>query len=222
MRTGANLGFAGGNNAGIRRAFERGADWVLLLNNDAVAEPGLADALARAAETRPDAGILACKILFEKGRTLQYAGARFNPRLGYSGRLTGYGKEDKHDESLRDVGRADGAAFALSRAAFEQVGGLDESLYMYVEDVDLSFRVQQAGYRGRIRAGRRVRHKGSQPAAAAPRRRISSTRCATRSPSASAMRRCPAGCALSAASSSLPRISCRRCRIPPGSTRHVR
>ena len=47
LRTGANLGFAGGNNVGIRRALERGADWVLLLNNDAVAEPGLADALER-------------------------------------------------------------------------------------------------------------------------------------------------------------------------------
>jgi GT2 family glycosyltransferase len=161
LRTGANLGFAGGNNAGIRRAMERGADWVLLLNNDAIVEPGLSDALARAADARPDAGILACKILFEKGRKLQYAGARFNPRLGYSGRLTGYGKEDKGDESLRDVGRADGAAFALSRVAYNEVGGLDESLYMYVEDVDLSFRVRRAGFGVVFVPDARVRHKGS-------------------------------------------------------------
>jgi glycosyltransferase involved in cell wall biosynthesis len=60
VRTGANLGFAGGNNAGIRRALERGADWMLLLNNDGVAEPGLAAALERAAGERPDAGLLAC------------------------------------------------------------------------------------------------------------------------------------------------------------------
>src|SRR4051812_21927963 len=161
LRTGANLGFAGGNNAGIRRAMERGADWVLLLNNDAIVEPGLVDALARAADARPDAGILACKILFEKGRKLQYAGARFNPRLGYSGRLTGYGKEDKGDESLRDVGRADGAGFALSRVAYNEVGGLDESLYMYVEDVDLSFRVRRAGFGVVFVPDARVRHKGS-------------------------------------------------------------
>src|SRR5205823_7762220 len=87
LRTGANLGFAGGNNAGIRRALERGADWVLLLNNDATAEPGLAAALASAASARPDAGLLACKILREDGRTVQYAGARFNGLLGYSGRV---------------------------------------------------------------------------------------------------------------------------------------
>ena len=55
IRTGANLGFAGGNNVGIRRALERGADWVLLLNNDAVADKGIAGALMRAAEARcPD------------------------------------------------------------------------------------------------------------------------------------------------------------------------
>src|SRR3954454_10806732 len=75
LRTGANLGFAGGNNAGIRRALGRGADWVLLLNNDAVAEPGLAEALERAAAARPDAGLLACTILAADGRTVQYAGA---------------------------------------------------------------------------------------------------------------------------------------------------
>src|SRR3954462_15003876 len=63
LRTGANLGFAGGNNAGIRRALERGADWVLVLNNDAVAVPGLAAALEQAASARPDAGLLACIVL---------------------------------------------------------------------------------------------------------------------------------------------------------------
>src|SRR5207253_1829127 len=57
IRTGENLGFSGGNNAGIRRALQRGAGWVLLLNNDAVADPGLPAALERAAAARPDAGL---------------------------------------------------------------------------------------------------------------------------------------------------------------------
>jgi GT2 family glycosyltransferase len=162
IRTGANLGFAGGNNVGLRRAHERGAEWVLLINNDAFAEPGLAEALARAATARPDAGVLACKILFEDGRTVQYAGATFNARLGYSGRLFGSGKPDRPDEGgVRDVGRADGAAFALSREAFERAGGLDESLFMYVEDVDLSLRVRRAGFAVVLAPAARVRHRGS-------------------------------------------------------------
>ena len=79
IRAGVNLGFAGGNNVGIRRALDRGAEWVLLLNNDAGVEPGLADALAAAADARPDAGVLACKVLFADSDRLWYAGAGFNP-----------------------------------------------------------------------------------------------------------------------------------------------
>src|SRR5205823_13156873 len=49
IENGANLGFSGGNNAGIRRALEQNADWVVLLNNDAVPEAALLDALRAAA-----------------------------------------------------------------------------------------------------------------------------------------------------------------------------
>ena len=62
---------------------------------------------------------------------------------------------------MRDVDRADGAALALSRAAYEQVGALDESLFMYVEDVELSFRVRRAGFAVVFVPDARVRHKGA-------------------------------------------------------------
>jgi len=156
LRLDTNLGFAGGNNAGIRLAFERGADWVLLLNNDAVAEPGLAAALDRAAAGRPDAGLLACKILNEDGVGVQYAGASFNARFGYSGRVSTTGPD-----RLRDVGRADGAALVVSRAAVERAGLLDESLFLYVEDVEWSLRIRTAGFAVVFVPDARVRHKGS-------------------------------------------------------------
>jgi len=156
LRTGANLGFAGGCNRGIARALERGADWVLLLNNDATAEPGLQAALERAVAARPDAGLLACKILTEDGSGVQYAGAAFNARLGYSGRVDTTGPDE-----VRDVGRADGAALAVSRPAVERAGALDESLFMYVEDVDWSLRMRAAGFAVVFVPDARVRHKGS-------------------------------------------------------------
>jgi len=160
IRTGANLGFAGGNNVGIRRALGRGADWVLLLNNDAVAEPGLAAALERAAAARPDAGMLACKILFADGETVEYAGASFSALLGYSGRRVGWGERDRFHE-VRDVDRADGAAVAVSRAAVERVGLLDEELFAYVEDVEWSLRIRRAGFAVVFVPDAKVRHKGS-------------------------------------------------------------
>jgi GT2 family glycosyltransferase len=155
-RTGSNLGFAGGNNVGIRRALARGADWVLLLNNDAVAEAGLPAALERAAAARPDAGLLACMILDAGGGGVQYAGASFNAQLGYSGRI-----DTQSRDGLRDVGRADGAAFAVSRSAVERAGELDESLFMYVEDVEWSLRIKRAGFAVVLVPDARVRHKGS-------------------------------------------------------------
>jgi GT2 family glycosyltransferase len=160
IRTGANLGFAGGNNVGIRRALERGADWVLLLNNDAVMEPGLPDALERAARARPDAGLLACKVLFEDGRTVMYAGASFNALVGYSGRRVGFGRPDRYHAS-RDVGRADGAAMAVSRTAVERAGLLDETLFAYVEDVEWSLRIRAAGFGVVFVPDAVVRHRGS-------------------------------------------------------------
>ena len=161
IRTGANLGFAGGNNVGIKRALERGADWVLLLNNDAIAGEGIAAALERAAAARPDAGLLACKIYLHDD-VLQYAGASFAPILGYSGRLTGYGqRDDGRWDQLRDVGRADGAAMAASRAAIERVGLLDEELFAYVEDVDWSLRMRAAGFAVVFVPEARVWHRGS-------------------------------------------------------------
>jgi GT2 family glycosyltransferase len=160
VRNDANLGFAGGSNVGIRRALDRGADWVLLLNNDAVAEPGLEAALERVARDRPDAGILACKVLFEDGRTVMYAGASFNTLLGYSGRRRGFGQADRAD-ARHDVGRADGAAMALSRELLERIGFLDEELFAYVEDVDLSLRARAAGFAVVFVPDAVVRHKGS-------------------------------------------------------------
>jgi GT2 family glycosyltransferase len=163
VRNTANLGFAAGSNIGMRRALERGADWVLLINNDAVAEPGLPHALAQAATHRPDAGVLACKVLFadSPGR-VEYGGAAFHPLLGYSGRQRGYGKREAgHFDALRQVDYASGAGMAISRAAIQRAGMLDETLYMYVEDVEWCLRIRAAGFAVVFVPQARVLHRGS-------------------------------------------------------------
>ena len=130
------------------------------MNNDAVVVPGIAEALEEAAAVRPDAGVLACKVMFESGLTVMYAGATFRAWLGYSGRVTGHGGPDHFDE-LRDTGRADGAAMAVSRAAIERAGLLDERLFAYVEDVDWSLRIRKAGFAVVFVPDAVVLHEGS-------------------------------------------------------------
>jgi len=163
LRSEENLGYAGGNNLGIRRALERRADWILLLNNDTVAGAGIAGALEAAAREGPGAGVLACKVLFaEAPDRLMYAGGRFDTLLGYSGRLEGHGQpDDGRFDSLREVDRATGEAMAVSRAAIERAGFLDESLFAYVEDVEWCLRIRAAGFAVLFVPEARVWHRGS-------------------------------------------------------------
>jgi GT2 family glycosyltransferase len=162
IRNDANLGYAAGNNRGIRRALERGADWVLLLNNDVVVDSGIVDALAGAAGARPDAGVLACKVLFASDPTrIEFAGADFNALLGYSGRQRGYGRTDDGDDgALRDIGRGTGAAMAVSRRAIDAAGLFDEQLFLYVEDTDLCLRIRASGAAIVYVPNARVWHEG--------------------------------------------------------------
>ena len=168
VRTGVNLGFAAGNNVGIRRALDRGADWVLLVHNDATVEPGIAAALAAAAAARPDAGVLACKVLFADSDKLWYAGADFNAYLGRS-RHEGFGEPDRPDGSgeLRDTVRATGAGMAVSRVAIEAAGLLDEELFLYAEDLEWSLRISEAGFAVVYVPEARVRHSVSAAAGGA-------------------------------------------------------
>ena len=191
VRTGVNLGFAGGNNVGIRRALDRGADWVLLLNNDATVEPGLVEALAAAAEARPDAGVLACKVLFADSDRLWYAGAEFDSVTGRS-RHEGFGEPDEPG-TLRDTRRATGAAMAVSRAAIDAAGLLDEELFLYAEDLEWSLRIRRAGLRWCTCPTRESAIASPAPPAVRARRRRATTRRATCSPSSSATARCREG-----------------------------
>jgi GT2 family glycosyltransferase len=165
VRAGVNLGFAAGNNVGIRRALDRGAEWVLLVNNDAIVGPGLLDALAEAAAARPDAGVLACKVLFAGSERLWYAGAGFDPYLGRS-RHQGFGNADAPG-ALGDTARATGAAMAVSRAAIEAAGLLDEELFLYAEDLEWSLRIREAGFAVVYVPAARVRHRVSAAAGGA-------------------------------------------------------
>jgi GT2 family glycosyltransferase len=174
VENGANLGYSGGNNAAIRRALERGADWVVLLNNDAELEPGALEAFAAAATAgdaaaSPLPGVLAGKLLFPDGR-VQWAGQPVNLRTGYSGRPLGFGEPDGPEFSVPGpVPRAVGALMAVSRPAIEATGLLDDDLFAYVEDVDWCLRIRAAGFDCVFVPGARARHAlaGSTGGAAA-------------------------------------------------------
>jgi GT2 family glycosyltransferase len=163
IENGTNLGFAEGNNVGLRAARETGADYVLLLNNDTIVAPDSIAQLVAAGERLPDAGALCPLILYrDEPERIWYAGARFDPRRGHNGRHTGYGELDRGQyDRVREIGRGTGAAMLVRRGALEGVGLLDGDLFLQVEDVEWSLRMRRAGWRIFFVPAGRVWHRVS-------------------------------------------------------------
>ena len=163
IRSAENLGFSGGNNLGLRRALELGCDYAFLLNNDTLVDPGMLGPLLEEAERRPDAGALCPLVLYAHPPDLiWYAGAEFDPRRGHNGRQTGYRERDRGQYSkVREISRASGAAMLVPRRVLEEVGLLDEDLFLHVEDVEWSLRIRAAGYRLYFVPAARLWHKVS-------------------------------------------------------------
>jgi len=163
LQTGQNLGFAGGNNAGIRRAFADGADHVLLLNNDTTVDPGFVTALVEAARANPRAGLLSSKILFfDRPDVLWYAGASFHRRLGW-GRHRGYGQRDVGQfDRIEETDRPTGCSLLATRACCERVGLLPEHYFCYAEDLEWGLRALAFGFQVLYVPESRVWHKVSR------------------------------------------------------------
>ena len=145
LPAGANLGFAAANNLAVQRF--RGSRWIALLNPDAFPEPDWLQTLVEAA--REDAGIaaLASRTVDARDTTLlDGAGDAYHISGRYWRRGYHCAAQHRH-EQREEIFAACAAAALYSRAAWEQVGGLDEDFFCYGEDVDLGFRLQLAGYR---------------------------------------------------------------------------
>jgi GT2 family glycosyltransferase len=166
LRSEVNLGFAGGNNLGLRRALEDDAGYVFVLNNDVEVEPGAVAALVEAARRLPSVGALNPKILFaDPPGHVWFAGARFDPRRGYNGRQRGYRRPDSPElAEVVTTDRACGAALLVPRAVLERVGLFDEELFLYSEDTDWSLRAREAGLVLYVVPDARVVHRVSASA----------------------------------------------------------
>ena len=163
VQTGANLGFAGGNNVGIRRALEAGAVYMLLLNNDTVVDPGLLEAFVAAAQRHPDAAAFSGKIyFFDHPRRVWYAGARWDSHRT-SFLQIGEGIEDAGQafSEGEETAYACGCAFFVSAKKLGEVGLLDEDFFLYFEETDWCYRARRRGYPSRFVPEARLWHKVS-------------------------------------------------------------
>lgn len=154
-----NLGFAGGNNLGIKFAMEHGADYIMLLNNDTVIDPAMISELIKNAN---ETDIVAPRMFYyDKKDVIWYSGGNINK---YSGniRCKYFGKNVREvNDKIEECTFATGCCILFSVNLIDKIGGLKDDYFMYCEDTEFSIRVIEAGGVIRVIPSAKLWHKVS-------------------------------------------------------------
>jgi GT2 family glycosyltransferase len=154
IQSGANRGFGGGCNVGMRRALIEQADYVWLINSDATADPSALSALVGVARSCSDVGAV--------GSVLYEAGTIDRIQLWGGGRVGLWTGQCRNSLNPAPLDFISGASALLRVAALEKIGLFDETSYfMYWEDTDLCFRLRIAGWKLAVAEDSHIWHKQS-------------------------------------------------------------
>lgn len=160
LENGRNLGYSGGNNAGVELAFSRGADYVLILNNDTIVSPDIITQLSRTAAFLPKDSIVGSAIYrFDRRDSLWMLGANWDSLECRFEPLNANNSPESANRWVREVDYIVGCALFLSRSSFERVGGFDEDFFLHYEEIDWCFRARRLGFRSFVTLDARLWHK---------------------------------------------------------------
>lgn len=157
-----NLGFAGGCNLGIQCVLDQGANWVLLLNNDAYVAPNFLTEMENAVEKDKNLSIIGPVILYHDfPDRIWYFGNRLIPGLLATYRL--YRGHTYHGQfpSLVPVDFVNGCGMLVKSDVFKRIGFFDTAYFMYGEEVDFCWRARAAGFRPAVATQAKMWHKVS-------------------------------------------------------------
>jgi len=161
LQNSENLGYAEGNNVGIRYAKEHGSDYVFILNNDTVVDPNVLTPLVETMEREPEVAVAGSRICYYDRRDLiQCAGTRVDTRTGAVVEEVGNGQRDVGQEFPEEAyNSAHGCAMMVRCALLDEVGLMQANFCFYLEEADWCLRFQEAGYRVKMVAASLVYHK---------------------------------------------------------------
>ena len=161
IRSDKNLGFAGGNNLGIKEAKGK---YLFLINNDTIFREFNVQALIDHAESSPNIGIVCPKIRFAwDQKTIQFAGYTPLSKITIRNQAIGYSEEDTGQHNTpHPTPYAHGAAMLIKREAMEKVGLMPECYFLYYEEIDWSMMFTRAGYEIWYEPACTIFHKESQ------------------------------------------------------------
>ena len=166
LQTGANLGYAGGNNRGMEWAIERGAEYLLVLNNDTLVDPDCVPRLVATAEAR-GAAVVAPQIrYFDAPERVWYGGGTFSRARALG--LHRLAAAPTAQDDVAAVSFVTGCCFLIRADTVQSLGGFDESFFAYVEDAELSVRLAAAGATMLYEPSAKVLHRIAPRAAETP------------------------------------------------------
>jgi GT2 family glycosyltransferase len=161
IETGRNLGYAGGNNVGIRAALVTCAEYIVVLNNDTIVAP---DALSRAVQVA-DSGGPALGMVGFAVYELERPDVLHNAGMTVTAMLDGEWFRPSLEELVRQpwlpIQTVHGSAMLLSRHLIVKVGMFDERYFLMHEESDLAARARCAGFRIAVACGAKVWHQGA-------------------------------------------------------------
>jgi len=163
LETGENLGFAGGNNVGMRHALKNGADYILLLNNDTIVDSHILSSFMEASALIGQEGIFGAKIYYySEPNKIWYAGARWVDKIQHFLHV-GQGCVDNNGDfsSMAETDYACGCALLVKTDLLKEIGLFDERFFLTFEETDLCYRAKRAGYKSYFVPEARVWHKVS-------------------------------------------------------------
>jgi hypothetical protein len=162
LRSDENKGFTGGNNLGFDYAINEGYEYVMMLNNDVAVESDFLEPLVVKLDMDEKIGGVQPLIYFYHDRELIWnAGSRYNDIFGIP-YILGYYRKDKGQlqrKKQKSIDWITGCAFMIRTEVLKKVGVLKQDFFIYYEDVDLSFRIKEAGYALAYEASSVVYHK---------------------------------------------------------------
>ncbi len=140
-----NLGFTGGNNVGIKYAYESGFDFIMLLNNDTTVEPGFIEPLIN--ELEESVGAVQPKIYSMHDREqIWSAGGRFKAWIGLPVTIGEGSKDNGQFDEIKTLDWITGCCLTFRREMVDEVGYLDDTYFILFEDADWSLRARSKGY----------------------------------------------------------------------------
>lgn len=146
LENGKNLGFAEGNNVGVRYALNQGADYIALLNNDTEVDQNWISELVKVAESDPNIGACATKMLMFYARTV-INGVGNSMALFGGAWDRGLGEKDVGQYgNIEEVFGACAGGMMVKREVVEEVGLFDKKYFIYFEDIDWAWRIRLFGY----------------------------------------------------------------------------